>query len=86
MFVLIRQDYATILAPTKVTAHDTRDGAVRAMVADFERARAEQTETDEDGYEWHGYSEDSSWYDEQGMTARLVDGYGEGSYWRVFEV
>ena len=44
------------------------------------------TDTDEDGYEWHDFSDDSSWYDEQAMTARLVDRYGEGSYWRVFEV
>ena len=56
------------------------------MASDFERSRAEQTETDEDGHEWHGYSEESSWCDEQSMTARLVDGYGEGSYWHVFEV
>ena len=86
MFVLIRQDYDTILAPTKVTAHGTREDAVRAMVADYEVVRAERTDTDEDGYEWHDFSDDSSWYDEQAMTARLVDRYGEGSYWRVFEV
>ena len=46
---------------------------MRAMASDFERSRAEQTETDEDGHEWHGYSEESSWCDEQSMTARLVE-------------